>query len=66
MNPASLAAALTGAQASGAQMAMAARMIRMNADHAASIAKVLEAAQANLTSLADLAAGVGQNLDISV
>ncbi len=66
MNPASLAAALAGAQASGAQMAMAAKMIRMNADSAASIAKVLEAAQQNLNSLASVAAGVGQNVDISV
>lgn len=66
MNPASLAAALAGAQASGAQMAMAAKMIRMNADNAASIAKVLEAAQQNLTSLANVAAGVGGNVDISV
>jgi len=41
-------------------------MIRMNADNAASIAKVLEAAQQNLTSLANVAAGVGGNVDISV
>jgi hypothetical protein len=64
MNPASLAAALAGAQASGAQMAMAAKMIRMNAENAASIARVLEAAQQNLTSLAQLPAGVGGTLDI--
>jgi hypothetical protein len=66
MYPASLAAALAGAQASGAQMAMAAKMIRMNADNAASIAKVREAAQQNLKSLANVAAGVGRNVDITV
>jgi hypothetical protein len=44
MNSATLAAALVGAQLSGAQAAMAAKMIRMNADNAASIARVLEAA----------------------
>jgi hypothetical protein len=65
MNPATLAAALVGAQLSGAQATMAAEMIRMNADYAASIARVLEAAQQNLNSLANVAAGVGQNVNIS-
>jgi hypothetical protein len=65
MNPASLAAAMTGAQLSQAQMAMAAEMIRMNAESAASIAKVLEAAQQNLTGLANVAAGVGRTVNIS-
>ena len=66
MNPATLAAALAGANLSAAQMAMAAKMIRMNADNAASIAQVLEAAQRNLTSLGNVAAGVGQAVNISV
>lgn len=66
MNPATLAAVLVGAQLSGAQMAMAAKMIRMNADNAASIAKVIEAAQQNMTSLANVADGVGQAVNISV
>ncbi len=66
MNPASLTAALSGAQLARAQMAFAARMIRMNADNAASIAQVIEAAQQNVSSLANAAAGVGQNIDISV
>lgn len=66
MNPTSLVAALTGAQMAQAQMAMAAKMIRMNADNAASIAKVLEAAQQNMNDLANVAAGVGRNLNISV
>ena len=47
-------------------MAIAARMFRMNADAAASIVQVLEAAQQNIASLANVAAGVGQNLNISV
>jgi hypothetical protein len=38
----------------------------MNADNAASIAQVLEAAQQNMQSLANVAAGVGQNLNISI
>ena len=41
-------------------------MMKMNADNAASIIQVIEAAQQNLNQLADAAAGLGQNLDISV
>ena len=66
MDPVSLATALAGAQMSNAQMAMAAKMLRMNADNAASIVQVLDAAQKNFASLANVASGVGQNLNISV
>jgi hypothetical protein len=66
MDPVSLATALAGAQMSNAQMAMAAKMLRMNADDAASIVQVLDAAQKNIASLANVASGVGQNLNISV
>lgn len=58
--------AVAGAQAGRAQLAMAARMMKMNADNAASIVQLIEAAQQNLDKLADAAAGLGQNLDISV
>jgi hypothetical protein len=37
----------------------------MNADNAASIVQVLDAAQRNIQSLANVAAGVGQNLNIT-
>ena len=66
MDPVSIATALVGAQMSGAQMAIAARMLRMNADNAASIVQVLNAAQQNMASLANVASGVGQSLNISV
>ena len=66
MDPVSIATALVGAQMSGAQMAIAARMLRMNADSAASIVQVLNAAQQNMASLANVASGIGQNLNISV
>jgi hypothetical protein len=66
MDPVSIATALVGAQISGAQMAVAARMLRMNADNAASIVQVLNAAQQNMASLANVASGIGQNLNISV
>jgi hypothetical protein len=65
MDPTSLAAALAGAQMSDVQMAIAAKMLRMNADAASGIVKVLDAAQQNLASLANVAAGVGQNLNIT-
>ena len=40
-------------------------MVRMNVDNAASIVEVLNAAQRNITSLANVAAGVGRNLNIT-
>ena len=66
MDPVSIATALVGAQMSGAQMAVAARMLRMNADNAASIVQVLNAAQQNMASLANVASDIGQSLNISV
>jgi len=66
MDPVSIATALVGAQMSGAQMAIAAGMLRMNADNAASIVQVRNAAQQNIASLANVASGVGQSLNISV
>ncbi len=66
MDVAAVAAALAGAQLGQLQIAVAARMAKMNADQEASVAKLLEAGQQNLDRLANVAAGVGQNLDISV
>ena len=66
MDVSSLAAAMVGAQVGRLQLAAAAKMMKMNADSAASIVQVIEAAQKNLGQLADAAAGLGQNLDISV
>jgi hypothetical protein len=65
MDPVSIATALVGAQMSDVQMAVAAKMLRMNADAAGSIVQVLDAAQKNIASLANVAAGVGQNLNIT-
>ena len=61
-----LATAFIGAKAAQVQLAMAARMLRMNADAAQSVVQVIEAAQANMDRLANVAAGIGENLDISV
>ena len=63
MDVTAVASAMVGAQLGRAQLAMAAKMMKMNADNAASIIQVIEAAQQNLSQLAD---GLGQNLDITV
>jgi anthranilate phosphoribosyltransferase len=65
MDPASLATAMIGAQMSREQMAAAATMMRMNADSAASVVKIIDAAQQNMQSLANVSAGVGQNVNIT-
>jgi hypothetical protein len=65
MDPASIAAALVATQMSKVQMAVAANMLRMNAHNASAIVQVLDAAQKNLQSLANVAEGVGRNLNIS-
>jgi hypothetical protein len=61
----SLVAAFLGAQTGMMQLAFAARFARMNADQAASVAKLIDAAQQNLNSLANVAAGIGTNLNVS-
>ena len=66
MDVTALASAFAGAKAAEVQMAVAAKMMKMNADAAKSVVQVIEAAQKNLNRLANVAAGIGQNLDISV
>ena len=65
MDPASLASAFIGAQLSQLQMAVAAKMMRMNADGAKSVVQLIDAAQQNMQSLANVGAGVRQNVNIS-
>jgi hypothetical protein len=65
MDPLSLATALTAAQMGRAQMALAAKMLRMNVDAAASIVQVIDAAQQNIANLSNVAAGVGRNLNLT-
>jgi ribosomal protein L22 len=59
-----IAASFASASASQTQIALGAEMLKMNAQAAASIVEVLEAAIQN--AQAALPAGVGANLDISV
>lgn len=65
MNPVSLASAMAGGQMSGVQMALAAKMLKMNAEAAGAVAQMVEAGQKNLNSLANVAAGIGQNVNIT-
>ena len=65
MDIASIAAAFVGAQAAQLQPAAATKMLRMNADASADVAKLLEAAQQNFNRLANVASGIGGNLDIA-
>ena len=65
MDIASIAAAFVGAQAAQLQTAMAAKMLKMNADASADAAKLLEAAQQNFNQPANVAQGIGGNLDIT-
>jgi hypothetical protein len=65
MDPASLAAALLGAQNAQTQFVVAAQMIKMNAQADASVVALIDAAQQNAASLANVPDGVGTHLDIS-
>jgi hypothetical protein len=48
------------------QMALAAKMLRMNADAAQAAVKVVEAAEQNFDRLANVAAGIGARVDLHV
>jgi hypothetical protein len=63
MDVAALASAAVAARAGQVQLAVAGKMLRMNADNAASVVKLIDAAQQNL---ANLGASLGANLDITV
>ena len=65
MDPTSLITALMGAQTGMVQLAVAARLERMNADQGASVAELIDAAQQNFDPLANVAAGIGTNLNVS-
>ncbi len=64
MDVGALAAAFAASQATQVQMAVAAKMMKMNADAQGALVQVIEAAQANMKALVQ--AGIGANLDISV
>ena len=65
MEAGSIAAAFIAAQVGQLQQAVAAKMLRVNVDASADTAKLLEAAQQNFSRLANVASGLGGNLDIT-
>jgi hypothetical protein len=66
MDIGSLASAMIAARVGEVQLAVAARMLRMNADAAASTAKLIDAAEQNVDRLANVAAGIGTQLDVTI
>jgi hypothetical protein len=66
MDLGALASAMIAARVGEVQIAVAARMLRMNADAAASAAKLIDAAEQNVDRLANVAAGIGTQLDLTV
>jgi len=62
---ASIAAAFVAAQVGQLQQAVAAKMMQMNANASADTVKLLDAAQQNFSRLANVASGIGGNLDIT-
>jgi hypothetical protein len=62
---ASIAASFIAAQVGQLQQAAAVKMMQMNADASKDTAKLLDAAQQNFNSLANVANGIGNNLNIT-
>ena len=62
----SLVTAALGAQTGLTQLALANSMLKMNTQNASSVVKLIGAAQQSMNSLANVAPGIGTNLDISV
>lgn len=65
MGVSSLAAAIIGAQVGKVQLAVAAKILRMNAEAERSVAELIDAAQQNVDKLANVGAGIGTNIDIT-
>ena len=65
METSSVAAIFAASRAGATQQALAAEVLKMNLAAQASVVKLLQQAQETMASPANLAAGVGGNLDIS-
>jgi hypothetical protein len=65
MDTTSLISALIGSQTGMLQLAVAARLARMNADNGSSVARLIDAAQQSFAPLANVAGDIGTNLDVS-
>jgi hypothetical protein len=65
MDVSTIASALVGAQTGQLQIAIAARILQMSAKADASVLELLQSGQQSSNSLANVATGIGGNLDIS-
>jgi hypothetical protein len=65
MDVTSLASAMVGSNAALGQFAMAAKMMKMNAQADAAIAQLVDAATQNASRLANVDGGIGAALDVS-
>jgi hypothetical protein len=65
MSVAGLAAAIMSSQSGLKQIQLAASFERMNADHGASIANLVDSAQQSMKSLAQVGTGIGGKVNIS-
>jgi hypothetical protein len=61
----SMISALLGAQASNTQLNLATDLMRMNAQSDRSVVQLLDAGAQNAQSLANVATGIGTNLNIA-
>ena len=66
MDTASIASAFVAASAGQFQMAVADKILATSLDEGRSALKLIDAAQQNISSLANVPAGVGSNIDITV
>ena len=62
---ASLASAFVAASAGQIQLAVAGKMLGMELDAGRSAVKLIDAAQQSIDRLANVAAGIGTNLDVT-
>jgi hypothetical protein len=66
MDVSSLASAMVAARAGQTQLAVAAKMLKMNLDSQKAVLQLLNAGQQNAGQLVNAVAGLGQNVDMSV
>ena len=66
MDPASIASAFIAASAGQFQSAVAGKMLAMNLDEGRSALKLIDAAQQSIDSLANVSAGIGTSINMTV
>lgn len=66
MDVASLASSFVAARAAQIQLAVAATLMRMEAQQEASVADLVAAASENAQQMAEAVAGLGANLDLTI